>query len=94
MNTATKNTIDITDMTDNVLDVVLEARSGAEVVDCEHLTPKERFQVAEALGWEMSAATRYWIDGSGFAKKDAKPALHPGADYEALILEEQEEFFS
>ena len=85
-----KNTIDITDMTDAALDVVLAARSGAAHVDCEHLTSKERYQVAEALRWKMDARTRYWIDSSPAAEK----APYSSFDYEGAILDEQEDFYS
>ncbi len=88
-----KNAIDITDMTDAALDVVLAARSGADYVDCEGLTPKERYQVAEALGWEMNARTRYWIDSAPSSNAVAGPVEYP-LDYEGMILDQQEDFYA
>lgn len=85
-----KNTIDITDMTDAALDVVLSARSGADHVDCGHLTAKERYQIAKALGWEMNARTRYWIDSSPSAPSVPMTSI----DYEGMILDEQEDFYA
>ncbi len=83
-------TIDITDMTDAAFDVLLAAKSGAEFVNCAHLTAKERYQVAEALGWEMNARTRYWIDSALSAPAVPSTSI----DYEGMILDEQEDFCS
>ena len=88
-----KNTIDITDMTDAVLDVVLEAKSGADYVDCGHLSAKERFQVAEALGWEMNARTIAWISDSPSTDAPRGPRFTT-FDYEGAILDEQEDFYA
>jgi len=80
-------TVDITELTDAALDVVLSVRSGEEFVDAGHLTLAERYQVAQALGWEMDARTRNWVQD---ARPDDKAQSHRGGpDYEALILQRQ-----
>ena len=84
-----KRVIEITHMTDAALDVVLAARSGAEHITCEHLTAMERHHVAEALGWPMDARTRFWI--APWPASERSPC---GPDYEAMILEDQEDFSS
>ena len=76
--------IDITDMSDAVFDVLF---SGEEVANVEHLSAKERQQVAEALGWDMSSAyIRAWIAP---APRTVGPR---GRDYEGAILARQEDF--
>lgn len=85
MNNANKM-MDITDYTDAVVDVLLASRTS-EAVDCSRLTAKERYMVAEALGWPMDARTRTWIDNS-----PTHPDARPEYDYEGMILDEQEDF--
>ena len=88
MNTKNKNAVEITHLTDAALDVILSVRSGDENVDAEHLTIAERFSVAEALGWEMNARTRYWCTGPSENAKTGPRSVGP--DFEAMILEDQE----
>lgn len=45
---------DITDVSDAVLDAVLNAKMG-ETVEVENLSRKERFQVATLMGWDTSS---------------------------------------
>jgi len=84
-------TIDITNYTDNAVDVILASRTG-EDVDCDHLTAKERYQVAEALGWDLKAGyVRAWIADVGDHTPRAAVA-DDRLDYEGMILDDQEDF--
>lgn len=59
-----KNMIDITNVTDAVLDCYLRAKAQPEEeVDVSHLTTTERYQIAELFGWkDVSPA---WLHGYG-----------------------------
>lgn len=82
-------TIDITNYTDNAVEVILAARAQ-EVVDCDHLTREERYQVAEALGWDMDN-----VHVKIFLHDEPKPRDRgPNFDYEGAILDSQEDFRS
>jgi hypothetical protein len=79
---------DVTGMTRAVFEAFLDAKSGAEFVDCGHLTVAERAQLAKALGWPDDARTRAWVANSS---QEHPPRIQGGIDYEARILEEQED---
>ena len=74
--------IDITNVTDNVLEVFMDVKGGAEFIIVEHLTVTERHQLAGLLG---ETPTIHWLLGS------SEPQQPAGPDYEQLILKQQEE---
>lgn len=82
------NLTDITDLSDDALDVVLAVRSGAECVDVEHLSPVERTTVCAALG---VSARPSWIYGR--SSPSSTPRATGGRDYEGAILAEQDRRF-
>lgn len=86
------NLTDITHLTDAALDVVLEARAGADFVPCDHLTSAERYQVATALRWPMDARTRAWCSDAPATRTPADAAARGSSiDYEGMILDRQDE---
>ncbi len=83
------NTVDITNLSDAVLDAILDVRSGVDFVDASKLTVAERHAVAEALDWEMNSTTRYWIEDS-YAAPTGRRGVEVGRDFEKMILEDQD----
>ena len=82
------NITDITNVSDNVLDCFLAAKADKETpVDCDHLTRKERFQLADLMGWDFDKySVVNWCLGAQLA--DESPSdTH---DYENEILKRQE----
>ena len=85
MNNANKTFIDITNLTDAALDVFLSVKAGDDCVTVDHLSPSERYAVAEALGIKAPA---HWVMNS--YPEPSRKARYTGPDAEALILDEQE----
>lgn len=81
----TKNLTDVTDLSDNALDVVLAVKSGEECVTVEHLTPTERFAVCRALDVN---ARNHWIVGAPYEPRIKSRFVV--RDVEGLILDRQD----
>ena len=57
------NTTDITNMNDKVLDAFLTVKATGEA-SCEGLSVKERYTLAEALGWDVNSySVQSWCRG-------------------------------
>ena len=85
----TNKMIDVTDMIPAAFEVFLDAKCGADFVDCAHLSVVERRQVANALDWPNDSRTRAWCEDSypALAERD----VYIGPDVEGMIFEAQED---
>lgn len=81
------NLIDITDVTDRVLDIYLSAKADPETpILTDDLTRVERYQLADLMGWDCTrGATLVWLRGSSEDED-----RYQGRDYEGAILARQE----
>jgi len=85
-----KNLTDITDLSDNALDVFLRVKGGEDGVDVEHLSVGERYAVCEALGVRCPT---WFLHSTPSADSTAGRPRSISPDYEGLILDEQDERF-
>ena len=75
-----KNIIDITSVTDKILDIFLNAKSNPDcAIDVSHLTAEERAELANLMGWKQSCYLSDWV---GTDNGDH-------LDYEGAILDQQ-----
>lgn len=84
------NSIDVTDMTDEALDVLLRIKGGEDCVTVEHLSYDERVSVCKALGVE---ARQHWLMSAPYAAPCVDHSTHPmfvHNDIEAMILDRQD----
>jgi hypothetical protein len=81
------NLIDITSVTDRVLDIFLRTKGGEDGIVVDHLTVTERRQFADLMGWKPSAWLSSWIADVP-AHTDSDPDTF---DYEGAILDRQDE---
>jgi hypothetical protein len=56
---------DCTDFTPAVFEAFLEAKTGNPNVDCSKLSTKECYQLANAMGWEMTSRVIHWCEFNG-----------------------------
>lgn len=82
-----RNTTDITDCTDRVLDIFLRTKGGEDGIVTDHLTVTERRQLADLMGWENTPFLSSWIA----AAPSREPVIRDTRDYEGAILDRQDE---
>lgn len=85
------NLTDITDLSDAALDVFLSVKAGEDCVDVEHLSEADRRAVCKALGID---APTHWLANLPYAAPRTFDRRVFHIDYEALILDEQDERFN
>jgi hypothetical protein len=56
------NVTDVTEMSDAVLDILIDYHCGVQDVDCSRLSTKECYQLAKAMKWEMTARVINWCE--------------------------------
>ncbi len=84
METKTGRIVDISNVSDTVLDAVLALRSNDTSFDFDALTRRELIEVQEISGVSLAL----WIAGT---PEQERAARSPGADFEAMILARQED---
>ena len=82
------NIVDVTNVSKNVLEALLDSNMGKKDIDLSHLSTEESYQLAKAMGWPMDARTRNWCN---FGRKSNRGQSQDAFDCEAAILTRQED---